>query len=71
MIGLDYEVSRELQLWYQIVVRSIEHALKSGCTKIDLGSTNHGMKRKFGAEREDIWVAVRHRHRWVTRLLAP
>lgn len=71
VIGLDYEVSRELQLWYQIVVRAIEHALNSGCTSVDLGSTNHGMKRKFGAEHEDIWIAVRHRSRWVTRLLAP
>jgi hypothetical protein len=71
VIGLDYEVSRELQLWYQIVVRAIEHALNSGCTSVDLGSTNHSMKRKFGAEHEDIWIAVRHRSRWVTRLLAP
>lgn len=71
VIGLDYEVSRELQLWYQIVVRAIEHAMRSGCTSVDLGSTNHSMKRKFGAEHEDIWIAVRHRSRWVTRLLAP
>ncbi|SDZ70498.1 Acetyltransferase (GNAT) domain-containing protein [Variovorax sp. YR266] len=71
VIGLDYEVSRELQLWYQIVVRAIEHAMNSGCTSVDLGSTNHSMKRKFGAEHEDIWIAVRHRSRWVTRLLAP
>ncbi|MDQ0569987.1 hypothetical protein QFZ42_001821 [Variovorax paradoxus] len=71
VIGLDYEVSRELQLWYQIVIRSIEHALNSGCTSVDLGSTNHSMKRKFGAEREDIWVAVRHRNRLITRLITP
>lgn len=71
VIGLDYEVSRELQLWYLIVLHSIRHALDRGCSSVDLGSTNHGMKRKFGAEREDVWVAVRHRYRWVTRLLAP
>ncbi|MBT2337080.1 GNAT family N-acetyltransferase [Variovorax paradoxus] len=71
VIGLDYEVSRELQLWYQIVLRAIEHAMKSGCTNVDLGSTNHSMKRKFGAEHEDIWIAVRHRSQWVTQLLGP
>jgi hypothetical protein len=71
VIGMDYAVSRELQLWYQIVARAIEHGMKSGCTSVDLGSTNHGMKRKFGAEHEDIWIAVRHRSRWVTRLLSP
>jgi hypothetical protein len=71
VIGLDYGVSRELQLWYLIVLHSIRHALDRGCSSVDLGSTNHGMKRKFGAEREDVWLAVRHRYRWVTRLLAP
>ncbi len=71
VIGLDYEVSRELQLWYLIVLQCIEHALRNGCTRIDLGSTNHTMKRKFGAEHEDVWIAVRHRYRWLTRVLAP
>jgi|GEM_PF-6764721 len=71
VIGMDYEVSRELQLWYQVVARSIEYAARNGCTSVDLGSTNHGMKRKFGAQHEDIWIAVRHRSRWLTRLLAP
>lgn len=71
VIGMDYEVSRELQLWYQVVARSIEYAASSGCTCVDLGSTNHSMKRKFGAQHEDIWIAVRHRSRWLTRLLAP
>ena len=71
VIGMDYEVSRELQLWYQVVARSIEYAALHGCTSVDLGSTNHGMKRKFGAQHEDIWIAVRHRSRCFTRLLAP
>lgn len=71
VIGLDYAVARDLQLWYLIVIHSIQHALDQGCSSVDLGSTNHGMKRKFGAEREEVWIGVRHRHGWVTRLLAP
>lgn len=71
VIGLDYAVSRELQLWYLIVLESIAHALASGCTHVDLGSTNHAMKRKLGAQRQEVWIAVRHRHRWLTRWLAP
>ncbi|RQP21735.1 GNAT family N-acetyltransferase [Piscinibacter terrae] len=71
VIGLDYAVSRQLNLWYAIVLRSIEHAVTRGCSMVDLGSTNHDMKRKFGAASDDIWISVRHRTPWLNRLLAP
>ncbi|WAC71682.1 GNAT family N-acetyltransferase [Roseateles sp. SL47] len=65
VIGQDYAVARELNLWYLLVLHSIEYAAQHGCETVDLGSTNQDMKRKFGAVCEEIWISVRHQNdRW-------
>lgn len=68
-IGLDYNISRQMQLYQVAHYRGIEEAIRTGVTRINFTQTSYEAKRKMGCHLVSLEHAVTHRNRTYRLLL--
>jgi hypothetical protein len=59
-VGLDYERSRAYELYFGLIIRSIENGLRDGITEFELGPLSYYSKRLLGAELISTRLYYRH-----------
>lgn len=62
-MGLDYELSREHEVYFSLYLQSIELANQRGWCEMELGETAYHFKKELGCELVDSWIYFRHRNR--------
>lgn len=64
-LGLDYEVSRKYELYFNLFLRSIEVMEREGCSEIDFGATSYDFKMKLGSQLHETSVYYQHSNKFV------
>jgi hypothetical protein len=60
-VGMDYERSRAFDLYFGLIIRSIQNGVQAGTTEFELGATSYYSKRLLGAELVPTRLYFRHR----------
>jgi predicted N-acyltransferase len=74
VIGMDYAVARELNLYFINVNQAIRLAIERGIPGIRMGNTAYAVKLVYGGQLATHWIYFRHPVRsvnWLLRKLAP
>lgn len=54
-LGLDYTVSREFRLYFNLLIDCIDYGLERGFSEIDFGITSYRYKQHLGCELQKTW----------------
>jgi len=60
-VGVDYQVNKEVPVYFRLLQLVIESAIEMGCQRISFGRTASEPKANLGAKPVDSYVWVRHR----------
>jgi Acetyltransferase (GNAT) domain len=59
--GLDYQLNRELDLYFNLMYAALDRALRSGATKIHVGQTASAFKARLGCHAEPLYGYIKGR----------
>jgi hypothetical protein len=59
--GLDYQLNRELDLYFNLMYASLDRALRSGAAKIHVGQTASAFKARLGCHAESLYGYIKGR----------
>lgn len=68
-IGMDYAVSRDLNLYFVNINQLIRIAIARGIPRLRMGNTAYAVKAVYQARLATHWICFKHRNRVVNRLL--
>ena len=74
LIGMDYTVARDLNLYFVNLNQAIRLAIARGIPHVRMGNTAYGVKMIYGARLVTHWINFKHRNagvNWLLRKLAP
>lgn len=69
VIGMDYRVARELNLYFININQAIRLAIKNRIPQIRMGNTAYSVKMVYGARLATHWIFFKHRNTAVNGLL--
>ncbi|OVE75923.1 hypothetical protein BVX97_03015 [bacterium E08(2017)] len=67
--GLDYEVSKDMGIYFNLFYDAIDIAIAEGVHDIDLGITTLEPKLEMGAEVKDLYMYMKHSNSMLNRIL--
>jgi predicted N-acyltransferase len=59
--GLDYQLNRELDLYFNLMYAALDRALRSGAAKIHVGQTASAFKARLGCHAESLYGYIKGR----------
>ena len=69
--GLDHGLTREFDVYWNMLLHIVRAGIESGCREIDLGQTAETTKLRLGCRRVPLYLHATHRSPLVRRLLRP
>lgn len=67
--GLDHGLTREYDVYWNMMLHIVRTGIESGCREIDLGQTAETTKLRLGCRRVPLYLHATHRRPLVRRLL--
>jgi hypothetical protein len=67
-VGMDYERSRQYQLYFSLFLRAVDICIRDGRTVLECGATGYEFKRYLGSDMEPTWLYFRH-NRWLVNAI--
>jgi hypothetical protein len=59
--GIDYSLNEETDLYFNVMYAALEHALKAGVSRIQIGQTSSTFKARIGCYPESLYMFVKGR----------
>ncbi len=67
--GLDYALSREGDLYFNLFYNDMDRAFRDGVTSMHLGQTSDGFKSRLGTRAQALWFFAKSPSAFINRIL--